>query len=116
VLGSRYVAAGLLNRIGEIIAVALITLFGLLLLRLVLRKPWLAAVVFVLVFALACSLSDSSMHPISAGISYATVGIVWVVVLTRCGALAIAAAMFYIGSLIALPMSADPSTWYSRIV
>jgi hypothetical protein len=112
VLGSRYVAAGLLDRISAMVVIALITLFGLLLLRLVLRKPWVAAVVFVLVFALVSSLSDSSMHPISAGFSYTITGIVWVVVLTRCGALAIAATMFYISSLIALPMSADPSTWY----
>jgi predicted Ser/Thr protein kinase len=92
------------------IAVALGVFFLFFLLRAILRKNWLAAVVFVLLFV-AQALLQSSDPLVSGTVAAVQYGFaLWI--LTRFGVLPMILAMF-LSDVVVYPLTSDLSAWYA---
>jgi serine/threonine-protein kinase len=96
---------------------ALYYLFMLFLLRVVLRKPWLAVAAFVVAFGVLWSFAAA---PESGGLTFAVIFILnatWVVLvailLLRLGLLAAAGAFFFAFALGGVPITLDLAAWYA---
>ena len=84
-----------------------LVLFGL---RVLLRKEWIAAIVFVSIFALPRGLSGSYMKiELPAEILVYAIALLIVI---RFGLVPLVCAIFTIDMTLNLPFSADFSTWY----
>jgi predicted Ser/Thr protein kinase len=82
-------------------------LFGL---KVILRKEWIAAIVFIAIFALPRGLSGSyKMIELPAEILVYAIALLIVI---RFGLVPLACAIFTIDMMVSVPFSADFSTWY----
>jgi hypothetical protein len=108
--GFRITAGRMLMAIPDAIRTALVFLLLILLLRVVLRNPWLAAAALVGMF-LALGTPGSAHPAIAATETVLTYGLI-AVMITRLGVLAFAAAVFVNDVLVNLPITINPSAPY----
>jgi serine/threonine-protein kinase len=109
-LGLRSFAGALSMQIFGGVVQPFILLFLMLLLRVVLRRDWLATLAAGLVTATALSLT----HESPAGIPFALVtALLTVFCLQRYGLLATAAALFFVHLNIFYPVTSDFTAWYA---
>jgi hypothetical protein len=109
-LGGRQALGAWLAQIPSSIIGTLQFFFLLLGLKLLLRKSWLAAIVFVAIFAVPHSLQSSYMKvEMPAQILIYTIA---VIVVFRFGLVPLAIGIFTVNMLVNVPFSADLSVWY----
>jgi hypothetical protein len=87
---------------------AMVFLFVLVLLRMVLRRDWLAAVAFA-VFAAGPIPGEDPVYGWASGAFRA---VIIALVLTRGGLLALAAALVYMFTVVEIPLTLDLGAWY----
>ncbi len=108
--GIRYVAGQLLGQMADGITFALGTFLLMFLLRLILRKDWLAAVGFVGIFMVLKGLSsDEGLWVLSFS---AVVYTVFVILLLRYGIVPLVVSIFTADALLLAPLTLDFSAWY----
>jgi hypothetical protein len=108
--GGREALGALLTQIANSIIGTLHFFFLLLGLKVVLRKDWLAAIVFVAIFALPRGLTSSYM-----AVELPTQILVYaiaVLIVLRFGLIPLACAIFTVNLLLSIPFTADFSAWY----
>jgi predicted Ser/Thr protein kinase len=88
---------------------AMVFLFVLTLLRMVLRRDWLAFLVWVVFAAAPIGGEDPRLGWIAGGLR----ALVILLVLTRGGLLPLATALFFMFTLIEVPITLDVSAWYA---
>jgi len=108
--GGRLAFAGWLLRIGETIQTTLVIFFAMFILRVLLRREWLAGIVFVAIFAALDSFSGDHVL-LKAGLLVVVYSII-VIVVFRVGFIALATAIFVTNLLQDLPLTLDTSAWY----
>jgi serine/threonine-protein kinase len=110
-LGGRWVAGAWLATLVRSIRGALTFFLVLFLLRVLLRRGWLAAVAFVLVFSAPSLLA--TRHLAVAAPAMLAVYSIAVLAVVRFGLVALAAGILTVNLLLAAPMTASPSSWYA---
>jgi serine/threonine-protein kinase len=109
-MGGRMALGGWLRQWPQSIQTTLVFFLLLLGLRALLRKEWIAALVFVAIFAVPRGISSSYMAiELPAQILVYAIAVVIVI---RFGLVPLAVAIFTIDMLAGVPFSADLSTWY----
>jgi predicted Ser/Thr protein kinase len=109
-MGGRTALGGWLRQWPQAIQTTLIFFFVLLGFRFLLRKEWLAAIVFVAIFAVPRGLTSNYMAV--ALPSEILVYAIAVLIVIRFGLVPLLVAIFTIDMMIGIPLSADLSTWY----
>jgi len=109
-MGGRAALGGWLRQWPQAIQTTLIFFFVLLGFRFLLRKEWLAAIVFVAIFAIPRGLTSNyiAVELPSEILVYA----IAVLIVIRFGLVPLLVAIFTIDMMIGIPLSADLSTWY----
>ena len=110
-LGARGTATALLYQVNNSISSTLMFFFLIFLLRVILRKQWLAAAGFTLIFAVQALLT--SEHP---WVDFPLVIIIYgvaAVVVVRFGLIALASGIFMADLIGNAPQTTDFSAWYS---
>lgn len=111
VLNALGMMSAFLSRLTSSIVLALLMFFVFFLLRALVRRPWLAAVVFVLLFAGTQALPQD--HPlIAAAIGSIQFGLA-IFILIQFGVLPMVVGIFVSSVLPDFPLTLDFSTWYS---
>jgi hypothetical protein len=85
--------------------------FGYFLLRVLLRKPWAAAVLYILLFSLQGRLSGPAA--VFQVVVNVVLGAAVILILTRFGLLPMITGMLVSSILPAFPMTTDFSAWYA---
>jgi len=111
-LGVRGAAVAFLAAVPSCVIQALIWFVLIFVLRVVLRRDWLAAGAFVLVYVLLNVLGYPAA-PVTGALFAAVQTGLLVFVMLRFGLLALAAASFAYVLLILFPITADFSAWYA---
>lgn len=110
-IDARHVTWIFLNNLQTSIVVALILFFLSFLLRLLLRRQWLAGAVWILLTSGLGSLTFG--HPaLAAPFGVMSFGLMFLI-LIRFGLLPLAAGQFVMGLLVGVPMNANLSAWYA---
>ena len=109
-MGGRLALGGWLRQWPQSIQATLVFFLLLLGLKVLLRKEWIAAIVFVAIFAVPRGLT-STYTSIELPAQILVYGIALLIVL-RFGLVPLACAIFTIDMLAGVPFSADLSTWY----
>ena len=109
-LGARLAFGAWLRQIANSILGTLEFFFLLLGLKFLLRKDWLAAIVFVAIFAVPRGLVDS--HPRIELPTLILVYSIAVLIVLRFGLIPLAVAIFTVDMALSLPLSGDISAWY----
>jgi len=109
-MGGRVALGGWLRQWPQSIQSTLLFFFLLLGLKALLRKEWLAALVFVAIFAVPPGLRSSYM-PVEFPAQILVYSIA-VLIVIRFGLVPLAVAIFTIDMLANVPFSADFSSWY----
>jgi len=109
-LGLRQLGSKLLLQVAVSVAVSLLVFFLLLGLRALLRKQWLAAVVFVALLLIPRLLTSSAV-PVDLAFGVVSLSID-VFILFRFGLVAYVAAVYVTNILGQLPLTLDFSAWY----
>ena len=112
VSGVSMAASRALRAVEDPLASALLYLFFLFLLRVLLRKPWIAAAAFTVLFALAAG-GIPENHPALAVAMNLLPAASIVLVTIRFGLLAMTATFFVTEVLLYFPVATDLSTWYA---
>jgi len=107
----RFTAHGLLGNINNGILISLFMLLMIFILRVVTRRQWLTAILFVLIFATPASLGDPI--PLIHIPVLIFVNALWTIAFLRFGLLAVAVMIFVLESLIDVPITTDLHIWYS---
>ncbi len=111
-LSSRFVVTSFMSFLYSSITAALAFFILLFLLRLLLRRDWLAVVVFLAIATLAGAVGQDL--PLVAGAMALVGAIVALVALLRFGLVAYAVSNFVAAALtVGFPLSVDPSRWYT---
>lgn len=110
-MGSRRVLGSWIGNVGHSILGTLQFFFVIFLLRVVLRKQWLAVVCFIGIFTAMKTLASD--HPQIVWLVWLLVYALAAVALARFGLIVLAAAIFTANTLLNLPYSLDFSTWYA---
>lgn len=112
-LGARALISDISLSLGPVLVIPLALLFVLVLLRVLLRKGWVAAAVFVLLFTfLTAAASQFAPVALVTGLIY------WgllVFLLIRFGLLAFAAQGIFVGLCQSFPLTTQGSAWYAGI-
>jgi hypothetical protein len=109
-LGIRSFAFSMKGQISGALIQSFILLFFLFMLRVILRKDWLATLGLWALVALPLSLT----HESPAGVPFALLGaFLWVWSLYRYGLLATASATFFMHLNIFFPITSEFSAWYA---
>ena len=109
-LGARMALGAWLQQIANSILGTLEFFFLLLGLKFLLRKDWLAAIVFVAIFAVPRGLLDS--HPRIELPTLILAYSIAVLIVLRFGLIPLAVAIFTVDMSLSLPLSGDISAWY----
>ena len=109
-LGARSSIGTWLWHLVNSIQATLIFFFMMFIMRLILRKPWLAAAAFVAI-GVAIKL-DGSQNPALDAAAYLAIYILAAFMMVRFGFVTLAAAIFTVDLLLSIPMAQDPSSWY----
>jgi serine/threonine-protein kinase len=108
--GGRAVVGFVLDVLASGMFAGLALLFVLFLLRMLLRRQWAAAAVFVAI--IAASSSDRGLLFVPFAL---VAGLLWVFILTRLGLVAAIVNFFCVTLLTDLPITTEASTWYAGI-
>jgi serine/threonine-protein kinase len=109
-LGARHVIGSWLWHLTVSVQGTLLFFFVMFLLRVVLRKPWLAAIVFVAVWTLIKTLGS---HHVMIDVStYAAIYGIAAFIVLRFGFIALATGMFVVDLLLNIPITTNLATWY----
>jgi serine/threonine-protein kinase len=108
----RYLIAGLIGELGFSVIRAMGSLCWLLLLRVVLRKQWLAIVALFLLMVTLAGLPGESVPVAVAGAALAAALLIGT--LLRFGLLSVASLFFFNAALSLVPLTLDTSAWYAR--
>jgi hypothetical protein len=108
--GLRSTASGILHHVQNSLVGSLEFFLLFFLLRLILRKEWLAAVVFVLIFSLGRGLPSN--HPAALVPAYMIVYGLIVAMLLRFGLLSLVVAVFVTDAMEAFVFTPNFSAWY----
>lgn len=111
--GPRHWAAGMLDRVSEGMTTGLVVFFVIFVLRTLLRKDWLAAIVGSLLFASMEGDLVNSVHWWTDFAVYVALFTGIVFVLLRFGMLASIAAVFFINLINGVTLGTDWTTWYA---
>ena len=109
-LGGRHVLEALLFRIPDSIEATLLFFFLLFVLRVVLRKEWLAAMVFVAIWVTLKTLGSD--YPWIEGTAYALLYGGATIVVFRVGFVTLGVGIFTTELLSSVPLTLDFSAWY----
>ncbi len=111
--GGRAVVGLVLDLVASSVFFGLALLFLLFLLRMLFRRQWAAAAVFVAVMvAVVSAQGESPLIFVPFGIVAA---LLWLFILTRLGLVAAIVYVFCTNLLIELPITTEASTWYAGI-
>jgi Protein kinase domain len=108
--GRRIVGAWLASLLGSISS-TLILFLTLSLLRVLLKRPWLAALAFVVVFAAPLTLA--SRHPQIEAPMFVAIYTIAAVAVIRSGLVALAVGILTSNVLLSVPVTGDPASWYA---
>jgi serine/threonine-protein kinase len=108
--GTRYVVGGLVSQVGGGIMSAFSAFFLLFLLRLALRRDWLATAAFVAISVFAKALGDGELWVIPF---WVLVYIVFALLLLRYGIVPLIVGILTANSLLNAPLTLDFSVWYA---
>jgi len=109
-IGGRVALGSWLRQWPQSIQTTLLFFLLLLGLRALLRKEWIAAIVFVAIFAVPRGISSTYWHiELPAQILVYSIAVIIVI---RFGLIPLVVAIFTINTVASLPFSADLSTWY----
>jgi hypothetical protein len=113
-LGARPVIADLSNNLITSVAISFVILFTLFLLRALLRKEWLAAIVCILLITF---FRPSTADPFTAVtiVSILITTSLTVFLFLRFGLLAVVASYFFTNILGSFPLTTQMSAWYSGL-
>jgi serine/threonine-protein kinase len=110
-LGVRPAIGGLLFYILAFVLYSLLVFFFLFLLRLIVKRDWIAAIILVL---LAAGTNSAGEFPV---ITYVYLALIWisiVVVLKKAGLLALVVGLVVQNILVVFPMTSHLSRWYAN--
>jgi len=109
--GGRHILGASLGQVATCVQATLLFFFVLFLFRVLLRRPWLAGVAFVALFATSRSLGSehAAVHIPSSIAIFGIVAFAGV----RFGLVALAAGLFTVDLILGAPMPASPSSWYA---
>jgi serine/threonine-protein kinase len=110
-IGGRHALGAWLYHIPSAIQATLLFFFLLFVLRVLLRKEWLAAVVFVAIWATLKTLGSD--YPSIEGPAWALIYGVAALVVFRFGFVALAVGLFVTNMLLNVPLTLDLSDWYA---
>ena len=110
-IGGRYALGAFLYHIPGAIQGTLLFFFLLFVLRALLRKEWLAGIVFVAIWATLKTLGSD--YPWIEGPAWTLLYGVAVIVVFRFGFVALAVGLFVTDMLLNLPLTLDLSAWYA---
>jgi serine/threonine-protein kinase len=108
--GLRSTGSGILNHVQNSLVAPLELFLLFFILRLILRKEWLAAIVFVLLFSLGRGLPTD--HPAALVPAYIMVYGLVVAMLLRFGLLSVVVALFVTDMMLAFVFTSNFSAWY----
>jgi len=111
-LGVRYLGSQFLETLIESVGVSLMLFFLFFLLRVLVRREWIAGAIFVLLFASFSALRGN--YHVTDGITGVLVWTLFIVLLLRFGLLAVTAAMVTESALLSFPITSNLSSWYSN--
>ena len=109
-LGARYVIGNWLWHLSTSVQATLLFFFLMFILRVLLRKPWLAAAAFVAIWV-AIKLADSR-HLATDSVGYLAIYVLAAFMIVRFGFVTLAAAIFTVDLLLSIPLGLNPSSWY----
>jgi predicted Ser/Thr protein kinase len=109
-LGTRHVIATWLWHLSNSVQATLVFFFLMFILRVILRKPWLAATAFV-AFWVAIKL-DGSHHFAADFAGYLGIYLLAAFMIVRFGFITLAAAILTVDLLLSIPMGLNPASWY----
>lgn len=109
--GGFLALAAWLFRVLQTIQATLILFFVMFILRVVLRKEWLAGIAFIAIFATQDTLGGSDHLLLRAGLLLVVYTII-VIVVFRVGFITLATALFVTNLLGSVPLTLDTSAWY----
>jgi Protein kinase domain len=109
--GSRAVVEIVLDFVASGVFTGLALLFVLFLLRMLLRRQWAAAAVFVAIMVAVAS-AEGPLLFVPFGLIAA---VLWVFILTRLGLVAAIVYFFCVNLLIEIPITTEASAWYAGI-
>jgi len=112
VSGVSMAASRALRAVEDPLASALLYLFSLFLLRVLLRKPWIASTAFTIIFALAVGGIPENHQVLAVTMNLLPAASI-VLVTIRFGLLAMTATFFVTEVLLYFPVTTDLSTWYA---
>lgn len=111
-LGARdLIAVGFLNGLIRTLLVGLLLFFWIFLLRVITRRQWLAAVIFVSIPVVLGLLGSS--NPMIAAIFSCLDAVLFVIVCMRFGLMAAITSLFVVRLLNSVPITTDFSAWYA---
>ena len=109
-MGGRMALGAWLAHIPGSIQGTLLFFFLLLILRVVLRKEWLAAMAFVVIWVILKTLGSD--YPMTDGVAWTLLYSVAAIVVLRFGLIPLAVGLFATDMLLNVPLTLDPSAWY----
>jgi predicted Ser/Thr protein kinase len=109
-LGARHVIGSWLWHLATSVQGTLVFFFVMFLLRVILRKPWLAAVAFVAVWTATKTIG--SHHVLIDVSTYGAIYAIAAFVVLRFGFIALATGMFTVDLLLNIPITTNLSSWY----
>jgi hypothetical protein len=112
-LGARSIIADISNNLVFALFVSLAILFILFLFRALLRKEWVASLVWVLFLTAFFSVGTDSV-PVALVLNLIVQGVP-VFLLRRLGLLWLVVALFFVGLLSRFPLTTQTSSWYAGI-
>jgi serine/threonine-protein kinase len=108
-MGMRFIAAGFLGQLAGSVMFAFGTFFLMFLLRLILRKEWLAASVFVAIFVADKGLADGEFWEVPV---FFVIYAVLALLLLRYGIVPLIVSVLTANCLLNAPATLDFSSWY----
>ena len=110
-IGGRHALGAWLINVPGAIQGTLLFFFLLFVLRVLLRKEWLAAIVFVALWVALRILGSN--HPGIEGLPWALLYTIAVIVVFRFGFVALAVGLFVTDTMLNVPLTLDFSAWYA---
>jgi hypothetical protein len=113
--GGRAVVGIVLDILANSVFLGLVLLFLLFLSRALLRRQWAAAALFIVIFIFAAAGAAQVETPLIVVPFRAVAALIWVLLLTRFGLLAVIACFFTLEVLNGFPVTTEASAWYAGI-
>jgi hypothetical protein len=110
-LGTREAAAMCLSIVVNSVLGTLMFFFTLVLLRVLVRNRWLAAVLFVLIYALPRIVSSD--HVVADALVWVTIYVIAAIAVVRFGLIVLGIGCFMTNLLLNVPFTLDFSNWYA---